>query len=441
MLPKEMRRVLGAVAVAGALLVVGCGGSNPAPANNNGGGGGGGGGTTTRAAYVGVTVCAGCHAETAAAWEGTKHSGALATLTAIGQGGNARCLGCHTVAMGQPGGFVDVATTPNLVNVQCESCHGPGGEHAGAPSKTNIVRLVPSSTCGGCHTGTHHPQYEEWQQSKKSDSLPDAHADSCVQCHTAEGFVYALGAPTEPHVEERQDGQPATTDLECWSCHNPHENAAGTVHQLRKPVNELCIQCHTAREERTTPGTRVHNPQGDVLTGAAGYRWDGSRYQRLSLPSVPVTHAQATNGDCSICHVYGYPSTNDVGENVNNTGHHFYPNLQACSENGCHSNLARQEVPGQEGAVEEGASEGVLALFNQTQAAVDARLGALRSRVNAIDVNALTVPQKGAYDVAKWNLDVCNADKSHGIHNLQYYNLMMDEAERILNDVLPAPAP
>lgn len=434
MLPREWRRVLGAIAVAGSLLVVGCGGSN----NTTNNGGGGGGGAAGRTAYVGVTVCAGCHAEIATNWRNTAHGGAYQSLVDAGQAGNTRCLGCHTVGMGQTDGFVDVATTPNLIDVQCESCHGPGGEHAGAPSAANIVRLIPSSTCGGCHTGTHHQQYDEWQQSKKSTSLPDAHGDSCVPCHTAEGYVYADNAPTAPH-EDARAGEPATTDLECWTCHNPHEVVAGTEHQTRKDTAELCADCHRSRDERTTPGTRVHNPQAEVLNGTNGYVWTGTAYASLPLPSLPVTHAQATAGDCAICHVYSYETTNDVGATVHNTGHHFWPNLQACSQTGCHSNLVRQEVEGQAGAVEEGATEGVLALFNATQAATAARLSNINTRLRRVNVNSLTVPQKGAYDVAKWNYDVVVADKSGGVHNLTYINLMLDEADRILRDILGQP--
>ncbi|MBI2302294.1 MAG: hypothetical protein HYU66_25605 [Armatimonadetes bacterium] len=417
-------------------LLYGCGSSTPAAGGGPGGPGG------SRGAYVGAQVCTGCHSQIAEHWEGTAHAEAVATLAAIGQAQNPACLACHTTGAGQAGGFVDAATTPGLLNVQCESCHGPGGEHVAAPSRQveggNILRLVPSSTCGGCHNGRHHQQYEEWQQSKKSDSLPDNHAGTCVQCHTAEGFVWKLNAPLQPEAEEaRQLGEPATTNLECWSCHNPHQAVAGTTRQLRMPVNQLCAQCHRSRDERTTPGTRVHNPQAEVLNGTVGYTWDGTKFLPLPLPSVPVTHAQATAGDCSICHVYQYETTNDVGQAVNNTGHHFWPALRACSRDGCHSNLTpRQVVPGLAGAIEEGATQGVLDLFNTTQAAFDTRLNALRARLNAIVVNNLTVPQKGAYDVAKWNLDVCNADKSHGIHNLQYLTLMMDEAERILDDVL-----
>src|SRR5512140_878180 len=43
------------------------------------------------------TNCGNCHVDHQARWEGTKHAKAWATLQAIGQSGNAACVGCHTV--------------------------------------------------------------------------------------------------------------------------------------------------------------------------------------------------------------------------------------------------------------------------------------------------------------------------------------------------------
>jgi hypothetical protein len=44
--------------------------------------------------------------------------------------------------------------------VGCESCHGPGSNHAKAPAKTNIARGVDPKTCVGCHDRENSPQFD-----------------------------------------------------------------------------------------------------------------------------------------------------------------------------------------------------------------------------------------------------------------------------------------
>ena len=107
-------------------------------------------------AYVGSAVCSGCHQTAYAWWRNHAHGVAYLTLQQRNKEFNLDCVGCHVTGYDQPGGStvthnLDLA----LVNVGCESCHGPGAAHAKDPEKAGIARDAPESTCVQCHSPEH----------------------------------------------------------------------------------------------------------------------------------------------------------------------------------------------------------------------------------------------------------------------------------------------
>jgi PKD repeat protein len=116
--------------------------------------------------FVGSGGCAGCHGDKQAEWVGTLHSTALSALKNIGMGNNPSCVVCHTIGFGQPGGFVNESTTPQLANVGCENCHGPAAWHKN--SDHDLIHPAVSidpTICGSCHTDSHHPTFDEYEES------------------------------------------------------------------------------------------------------------------------------------------------------------------------------------------------------------------------------------------------------------------------------------
>lgn len=125
--------------------------------------------------------CAQCHAAQYAFHRNTPHMHAFETLVKAKQSANLDCLQCHTVGMQQPGGWKNVnklvlnkagkaidaenfakslpqmnAKALNKVskvffNVQCETCHGAGGDHP-TGSLSAISKTVSTNTCLQCHT-------------------------------------------------------------------------------------------------------------------------------------------------------------------------------------------------------------------------------------------------------------------------------------------------
>jgi nitrate/TMAO reductase-like tetraheme cytochrome c subunit len=106
--------------------------------------------------YLGSEVCVRCHADEGAQWKTTAHSAAWATLQEVKKDATPECIPCHVVGFNKPGGFVNGTSTPQLGNVQCESCHGMGTQHnafAANPTQLN------ESTCKQCHNPERDPDF------------------------------------------------------------------------------------------------------------------------------------------------------------------------------------------------------------------------------------------------------------------------------------------
>ena len=122
--------------------------------------------------FAGVDACATCHPTIVDTWRATRHAIAYQSLYSRGQHLDRECIGCHTAGWRHSGGFSDPRAVGILKNVQCESCHGPGKEHAKTGDKRLIDRgKANAEFCQSCHqkeleTGfkeeTHIPLIKHW---------------------------------------------------------------------------------------------------------------------------------------------------------------------------------------------------------------------------------------------------------------------------------------
>jgi len=117
--------------------------------------------------YVGSDACRTCHASEHAGWSGTAHASAVATLDAEDRGGEAACLACHTTGAGRDGGFTSRGETPELAEVGCESCHGPGLVHVARPAAG--FGKVSVDTCIACHDVANDPDFDYYRDVKQVD--------------------------------------------------------------------------------------------------------------------------------------------------------------------------------------------------------------------------------------------------------------------------------
>jgi len=105
--------------------------------------------------YVGSKTCSGCHEKQYATFKESSrkaHSWDSVAIMAdkLKDQEIKLCFQCHTTGYGKKGGFVSKETTPDLAEVGCEACHGPGKQHAESGNPTSIKR-PENETCSTCH--------------------------------------------------------------------------------------------------------------------------------------------------------------------------------------------------------------------------------------------------------------------------------------------------
>lgn len=150
------------------------------------------------AKFVGSERCGSCHVDAFKIWQKTGHSHAFQTLQNVKHPSNREfdpeCVACHTVGFKYRGGYYDPpagATARQiekhnlaLIDVGCESCHGPGSMHANDPNNKDFLPLInpiklsqPNGAilldrfCQGCHDiendvhwGSKKPFHESWKK-------------------------------------------------------------------------------------------------------------------------------------------------------------------------------------------------------------------------------------------------------------------------------------
>ena len=107
--------------------------------------------------YVGSKACLSCHRADFNRWHSSAHSHAYLDLLKQGHGLDPDCVKCHVTGLSSTCGFLSQSKTPQLANVTCESCHGPGGAHILNPkwAKMNLGTKV----CVTCHTQENSPNF------------------------------------------------------------------------------------------------------------------------------------------------------------------------------------------------------------------------------------------------------------------------------------------
>jgi mono/diheme cytochrome c family protein len=130
--------------------------------------------------YTGTKQCASCHFKQYMAWKKTKHAKEAWESVPEKYRADPNCVNCHATGYGQPTGFKDAASTPNLVGAGCEACHGPGSEHdkvakqfkekkklspeEDKAARDSIYKLLPRNVCSDCHASKGHKEHPKYDK-------------------------------------------------------------------------------------------------------------------------------------------------------------------------------------------------------------------------------------------------------------------------------------
>ena len=111
--------------------------------------------------YVGGRVCGKCHVTPSESFAKSRHKNAYTIienderyLKLKKEGKGRHCLICHSTGYGEKGGYSEDGSTPEMAEVGCEGCHGPGSRHAElAASEKTLKRatILRAPKCGKCH--------------------------------------------------------------------------------------------------------------------------------------------------------------------------------------------------------------------------------------------------------------------------------------------------
>tara|TARA_B100000315_G_scaffold251296_1_gene285824 strand:+ start:3107 stop:4474 length:1368 start_codon:yes stop_codon:yes gene_type:complete len=119
--------------------------------------------------FITEIACKKCHKHEYAVWKKSGHSHSFKSLKEANKTFDPECLICHTTGFKQDGGFLSESTTPKLINVQCEACHGAGSSHMKLRMRDHITeekkllklyKKLTEDSCLACHTRENSPNYK-----------------------------------------------------------------------------------------------------------------------------------------------------------------------------------------------------------------------------------------------------------------------------------------
>lgn len=267
--------------------------------------------------YSGDGPCRVCHRSEYDDWLRTPHSIAWDSLAAGDQWRDPECVRCHVTGKDLPGGFTDPQTTPHMVNVQCEVCHGPGGGHPAAPAgaAAGVEPGAVAGVCSGCHTGKFVLNFDVDEALALVAHRDEPDMDRMFRYSDEQRR--RLEAINTRRLERFKSGVSFVGAETCRDCHaqeyeqwnrSPHAAAFARLAKADRMADKTCQPCHTTGMGHPggfgDPAAKVlmTNVQCEVCHGP------GADHIKAA-PSLRKATIYGITDQCSFCIIQGVCAT------------------------------------------------------------------------------------------------------------------------------------
>ena len=209
------------------------------------------------------------------------------------------CDGCHSV---------DYNIHTKQVaewNVGCERCHGPGSAHAEHPTRENVLNpaamnyVAASDTCIQCHsqgrpvTDPIEGKHYDWPVGYNVGlNLRDYWKLEEVNLGKTDFYYFADGTAHKNRMQGNDFVQSVmyTRGVTCFDCHDVH--GTGNYAQLRKPVQQLCLDCH-GPQSPNGPRTATLEEHTHHKDGSAGSECVACHMPKIETEGPPNTFVRS----------------------------------------------------------------------------------------------------------------------------------------------------
>ncbi len=111
--------------------------------------------------YTGAEKCKECHEDQYNQWLETEHATSFEELLKTNRHWVPQLVQYNVTGYQHDVGYKGFSESPQLRNVQCETCHGPGQAHVDEFGTGEIRRGAEKEMCMQCHTSERTPEFED----------------------------------------------------------------------------------------------------------------------------------------------------------------------------------------------------------------------------------------------------------------------------------------